>query len=114
MAITILVSFMIGYLIGSPNVFSVGNPFSVVRGMIQLNVSDENIIQISSNPKRYVSRVKDGNYPLIEMIEVDGWKFQENRGIDNGYGPVFLKENDWKIVKDIQYTRKYRVWEVVD
>ncbi len=107
--------FILGFLVGSPNMFKTGNPIAIVNGIIKLNFNNESkIVQVSNNPQRYVSKIEEGNYPFVELMNKEGWKFEENMLVDTGYGITFSKNGERLVVKDFQFSRKYRVWEVVN
>lgn len=118
-ALTKVVSFMFGYIIGSPYVFSTGNPLPIVSGIMQISLNQGKIIKISNNPDRYITRQRDGSSPFIEMMSKKGWEFREHLLVSTRtgyeYGPRFTNSNgDWMSVKDVRYTRKFRVWEVLN
>ena len=101
--VTLLV---LSYIFSFPLLFQEGNPIPLLRGIIRLSTNEEEIIKVSEEPLRYTSATRQGNAPLISLMEDEGWLFQEQLGA----GHVFSRENTVLIVTSTQYTRTYTIW----
>lgn len=106
--ILLIVILLVGIISGSPVILQEGNPLPILGGIIKLGVSDDNIVQISNEPRVYISKESVGNISLVELIEKEGWKFEEQIG--SGY--IFSKDMKKIVVGSVQFTRKYRIWKV--
>jgi len=102
--VTLLV---LSYIFSFPLLFQEGNPIPLLRGIIRLSTNEEEIIKVSEEPLRYTSATRQGNAPLISLMEDEGWLFQEQLGA----GHVFSRENTVLIVTSTQYTRTYTIWK---
>ena len=102
--VTLLVlSFIFSY----PVLFQEGNPIPLLKGMIRLSTNEEEIIKVFEEPLWYMSVTRQGNSPLVSLMEDEGWNFQEQLGA----GHVFSRENTVLIVTSTQYTRTYTIWK---
>lgn len=110
--IGLLFTFIIGFIVGSPNLLKVGNPMLAYAGIVKLTFSEDDVVEISRDPIRYITNEKNGNAPIYEILTKDGWEFRETMRFEDFYGMVFTKGEEQKAIKEIQFTRKYRVWEV--
>ena len=106
--IILIVILLAGTISVYPVIFQEGNPLPILKGIIKLGVSDDNIVQISNEPRVYISKASVGNTHLIELIEKEGWNFEEQLG--SGY--IFSRESKNLVVGSVQYTRRYRIWKV--
>lgn len=98
----LIMSFAFSY----PVLFQEGNPIPLLKGIVRLSTSEEEILKISEEPLRYMSETREGNAPLISLMEDEGWEFQEQLGA----GHVFSREDALLIVTSTQYTRTYTIW----
>lgn len=104
--ILFLVIFILGFMRVSPVLFQEGNPIPVVKGIVELSLNDNDIVQVSNDSKKYLTKTSVGNAPIIELMNKEGWEFQEQLGA----GYIFIKDGDRIIIESVQYTGKYKVW----
>jgi len=96
------------FLLAYPILFQEGNPLSIAKGVIELSFYDKDIAKVSTKPLRYISKYSEGNASVIELMDKEGWTFVEQFG--SGY--LFSKGENNKILSSVQYTKKYRIWEI--
>lgn len=106
--ILLIIILLAGIIVGFPVIFQEGNPLPILKGIIKLGVSDDNIVQISNEPRVYISKASVRNIPLIELIGKEGWNFEEQLG--SGY--IFSRDSKKLVVGSVQYTRRYRIWKI--
>lgn len=99
---------IIGFATIYPLLFQEGNPLPIIKGIIELNSSNSDIIKISDEPQRYITKTDKDNTPVIKLMDKEGWRFDDQAG--SGY--IFSKDDNILIVSRVQYTRKYIIWEV--
>lgn len=97
--IFILGSFYISYL------SNISNPFSVVNSVINLEINDNIIEEISENPPILIGKNPND---IIEYMKNLGYKF------DTQEGSVFFFNKDGKttLVKSEMFTRRYVTWRI--
>ncbi|MCG8500872.1 MAG: hypothetical protein MJB12_10760 [Firmicutes bacterium] len=86
------------------------NPFSVIKGIVQLHIRNTKIVEYDKLEiyKQYVTKTQDGNEPIISLMNKNGWLFVEQAG--GGY--IFEKNGVKDVVSSRQFTRRYRLWNV--
>lgn len=89
------------------------NTFSVLGGIVALNVKDIDIHEYHSDSSfnYYLTKSNEGYEPIKLMMENDGWSFKEQLGS----GFLFEKSTDDKqtlTVVTTQFSRYYRLWTV--
>ena len=99
---------LIGFIIIYPILFQEGNPLPILKGIVELSIRGDDIVKISDEPQRYISKTDREDSPMIKLMEEESWEFYDQMG--SGY--VFEKDEDRKIVSSVQYTKKYIIWEV--
>lgn len=107
--ITLIVSLIIlivGFIIIYPVLFQEGNPLPIAKGIMELNFNGKTIAKVSNKPLRYITKISEGDTPIMKMMDKEGWVFVEQFG--SGY--LFSKEEQNKTITSVQYTRKYRIW----
>lgn len=102
----VLVILIILAIVTYPVLFQEGNALPILKGVISLNKNND-LIQISKEPKIYISKTDKGSFPMIKLIEAEGWKFEDQFGA----GYVFSKEDTKLTITSRQYTGKYTIWE---
>jgi len=105
--ILLLILLILGITTVSKVLFQEGNPIPVFTGIGKLSFGGNEIVKISDSPRIYISKTSDGNYPLIELMKNDGWRFEEQLGA----GHIFLKDESKLIITSVQYTRRYTIWK---
>lgn len=106
--IMLLAILIIGILIIYPILFQEGNPIPIIKGIIGLSSSNNDIVKISDEPKRYITKIIKDNTPIIELMDNEGWKFDDQAG--SGY--IFSKDDNIIVVSSVQYTKNYRIWKI--
>ena len=86
--------------------FQEDNVIPIIKGIIHLN-RDNSIAEISKEPKKYLTKSEQGSLPIVELMEDEGWQFDDQLG--SGY--IFSKDSKDLLIISRQYTRKYRIWE---
>lgn len=99
---------ILGLIKISPVIFQEGNPVPILKGIVKLSTSDDKIIQISENPQRYLTKTSTGDTGLIDLMNKEGWEFVEQMGA----GYIFSKAGDRLVIVSVQYTGKYRIWNL--
>lgn len=94
-----------GVIIEKDVIFQEGNPIIMMIAISKLHITGETITKISTEPRKYLIRNKDGFEPFIELKEKEGWRFVEQLGA----GLVFEKEGISHIYIGRMFTRFYRV-----
>lgn len=89
------------------------NTVEVLSGIVNLNLRDTLIYEYDADTTTayYISKSKDGNEPILLMLESDGWSFVEQ------FGSGFLFEatrdaSDRISVGSTLFSRYYRLWQV--
>jgi hypothetical protein len=108
--VLVLMSTLAVLMMIRPVLFQEGNPIPVLKGIAGLAFSDNEMVQISDDPVRYISVTGEGEAPMVALMEKEGWHFKEQAG--SGY--IFdHPENDrMVVVTGVLYTRRYRIWRL--
>ena len=104
----ILLIILFGFIVISPSLFQEGNPLPILKGIVELSIGNYDIVKITDETQRYISKTDKGNSPMINLMGEDSWEFYEQMG--SGY--IFHKDEDRKIVSSVQYIKKHVIWEV--
>lgn len=92
-------------------IFQEGNPVPLMKGIIELNFSNQEFVKLNIDGNKYLSKSKNGNEFLINKLKDNGYKFIEQMG--SGY--FFINDNlDTLIINRKHYSRFYFVWNVSD
>lgn len=97
-----------GLIIIYPVLFQEGNPLPILKGIAKLSFDEDEIVKISDNPQRYISKTDTGKSPIIDLMSQESWEFEDQMG--SGY--IFYKNGNRKNVSSVQYTKKYIIWEL--
>ena len=91
-------------------VFQEGEPIPVLKGIFQLHTKDIVFSQISSEPKKYITRVRNENV-FEEFAKLQGWKFIERMG-----GILIYQDGSGNQIQVYFYavSRFYRCFRVQD
>lgn len=99
------------YFIFGSAIFREGNPIPIFRGIINLLLSNDNVVPIDS--ARYITKTDGGADSIISFIESKGFKY---RGQYNG-GYVFQKQNNSITstisISDTQYSKYFTIWKTI-
>lgn len=95
----------------SRTIFQEGNPWPQIKGIAQLTFSNSNIVKLSGSDDRYMSKSKNGQEAIENLMRDRGYEFIEQMG--SGY---FFKSSIEKriIVTHEHYTRYYSLWDIVE
>lgn len=86
------------------------NFISILKGIYRLNIYDCKIVEYDNSCEyvEYISETKDGEEPLIALLESEGWVFEDQMG--SGY---IFKKDDVKItIQGTQFSRYFRIWKI--
>lgn len=112
--ILLIISFIIlivgiSVLLYSPVIFQEGNPWPQIKGMTQLDFTDKDMVKLSSEENRYMTKSKNGVEVIKEYMKYKGYDFTEQMG--SGY---FFQNDigDRLIVTHKFYSRFYSIWTI--
>lgn len=99
----------IGIFLYSPVIFQEGNPTPQIKGIIQLNFNNKNIVKISELDNLYITKSKTGIETIKGFMKEQGYDFVEQMG--SGY---FFKNlnGDSVVITHRYYTRFYSLWRI--
>jgi hypothetical protein len=93
----------------SPVIFQEGNPWPQIKGIVQLNFANKNIVKISGSENKYITKSENGKKIISDFLKDQGYKFLEQMG--SAY--VFESDNgDRLIASHIFYSRFYSIWSL--
>lgn len=93
-------------MIFGPTLFQEGNPLPILQGIIRLQLVDDNVVQISKNTERYMTKTESGEEAFIVFMKSKGFTFKEQFGA----GFVFEKQGDSITVLCRSYSRYFKIW----
>lgn len=105
--IIILIIVISLFILVSPVLFQEGNPMFILKGIIALD-NENDIVKISDEPQKYLTKTDYNSSPIITLFEEEGWTLEDQLG--SGY--IFSKDGSKTIVIGTQYTKKYTIWEL--
>lgn len=109
--LTILLAFFIlltiSILLNIPAISQEGNPWPQIKGIVSLYFPHNDLVRLSGDANRYISRASDGFDAVKAKMEVNGYRFTEQMG--SGY---FFQSSDGQgaVVTRRQYTRFFTIW----
>jgi hypothetical protein len=87
--------------------FQEGNPLPVLSGIIKLNLFSENIVKITEDESKYITKNKNGMHSIIQFMEEKGYKLADQMG--SGY--IFEKEDKSTMtITHRYYSTFYDIW----
>jgi len=108
-----IISFALGALIYnySSVIFQEGDPWPQIKGIVQLNFTDKNIIKLSGEENRYMTKSKDGAGIIKYYMKDKGYDFIEQMG--SGY---FFESNTGEsaVTTHRYYSRYYSLWSITE
>lgn len=107
MLITIVAVILISIIPKMFSLFQEGNPIPILKGITALNKKVD-IVEISKEPKTYITKTDKGSSPITKLMEREGWKFEEQLGA----GYIFSKDDNKLIITSTEYTGKYMIWNL--
>ncbi|MCF7795874.1 hypothetical protein K9M42_02170 [Patescibacteria group bacterium] len=104
-----IVVFAFAFYYYSPVIFQEGNPLPYIKGILELNFSEKDIILLDSEDELYFTKSKNGKEILSEKLSDEGYQFLEQMG--SGY--FFKNENEEKLIATHKYySRFYSIWKI--
>lgn len=99
-------------MVASDKYFNDNNPYSVIKGIIQIQLSEDSIVNINEQEHRYITPNKtfEGDpYGIVkQFMQKEGWTFQsQQKGI-----LTFIKGNERTIVKTKPFTSDYYIFDI--
>ena len=93
----------------SPIIFQERNPWQQIKGIVQLNFGNTNIIKLSDSKDVYMTKSSDGKEIIKNFMKDKGYEFTEQMG--SGYLFKSLT-NESAIVVHKYYSRYYSLWSI--
>lgn len=104
--IIILILIISILLIYSKPLLQEGNPIPILSGIIKLNFTNKDIVQISEDGSKYVTKSKNGINSITQFMKDKNYKLADQMG--SGY--VFEKEDKSIIITHRYYSTFYDIW----
>ncbi|KZR60088.1 hypothetical protein [Pseudobacillus badius] len=99
--------FVLFIIINAPVIFQEGNPIPLAVGIAKLHTTDQSVVKIDGENKRYVTKAdSQGNQPFLDLMSSKKWVFKEQAGA----GLFFTKGEKELIVESEMYTSKYKIY----
>jgi len=103
----ILVLLVAILLIYRKPLFQEGNPLPVLSGIIKLNLTNENIVKITEDGSKYITKSKNGVDSITQFMKEKGYKLADQMGA----GYIFEKEDKSTILITHRfYSTFYDIW----
>ena len=91
---------------GKP-LFQEGNPLPVLFGIIKLNFTNENIVKITDDGSKYITKSKNGVDLISQFMKEKGYKLADQMGA----GYIFEKEDkSTMLITHRYYSIFYDIW----
>lgn len=101
----------ISALVYSPVIFQEGNPWPQIRGIAQLNFTGKDMVKLSSEENKYMTKSKNGAGVIKEYMKDKGYNFTEQMG--SGY--LFQSSTGESAVATHRYySRFYSLWKITE
>ncbi len=95
----------------SPVIFQEGDPWSQIKGITQLNFTGKDMVKLSSEENRYMTKSKNGAEIIKEYMKGKGYNFTEQMG--SGY--LFQSSTGGSAVATHKYySRFYSLWKITE
>lgn len=98
----------------SSKYFDENNPYSVMKGIIQIQLSENTVVQIDQQKHRYITpnmTFEGDHYGVVkQFMQKQGWTFE---GKKNDV-LTFTKGNDTTLVKTKPFTSDYYIFDITD
>ena len=105
----IVLVFLLFFYSFSPVIFQEGNPIPLVRGIVELNFSQNDIVALDEKEGKFLTKSKNGKEILIEKLNNQGYEFVGQMG--SGY--LFKKNQlDKLIATHKYYSQFYSIWSL--
>jgi len=94
----------------SPVIFQEGNPWSQIKGVIQLTFGRSNIVKLSGLDDKYLTKSKGGPMAVETFMKGKGYKYEDQMG--SGY--FYKSSNKTVVLTRHQYSRFYTIWTMIE
>jgi hypothetical protein len=92
-----------------PVIFQEGNPAPLVRGIMQLNFTQDKIVKLIMAGDRYLTKSENGQEVIKYFMQDKGYEFTEQMG--SGY--FFKDKNENTLIATHRYySRFYSIWSL--
>jgi hypothetical protein len=99
----------ISALLYLPVIFQEGNPWPQIKGITQLNFTGKDMVKLSSEENRYMTKSKNGVEVIKEYMKDKGYNFTEQMGA----GYLFQSTTGESAVATHRYySRYYSLWKI--
>lgn len=106
-----ITSFVLGALIYNyfAVIFQEGNPWPQIKGIVQLSLTNKNVVKLSGGENRYITKSKNGSEIIKSYMKDRGYNFTEQMG--SGY--FFESDSGTSaVVTHKYYSRYYSLWGI--
>jgi len=113
LTILIIVVLIFGafFFLYSPAIFQEGNPWSQIKGIIQLNFGNTDTIKLSGSDNEYMTKNKNGEDVIKNFMKNKGYEFTERMGA----GCLFNSPTGESAVATHRcYCRYYSLWKITE
>lgn len=104
--ITLILFITILFIYRKP-LFQEGNPIPVLSGIVKLNLINKDIVKITKDDSKYITKSKNGVDSITQFMKAKGYKLTDQMGA----GYIFEKEDKTTItVTHRYYSTFYDIW----
>lgn len=95
----------------SPAIFQEGNPWPEIKGIVQLNFGESDMVRLSGTDDQYMTKSKNGQEAIKNFMKVNGFEFTEQMGS----GFLFVSPAGKRAVAVHRYySRYYSIWKITE
>jgi hypothetical protein len=94
----------------SPAIFQEGNPWPQIKGALELNFTNNNIVRLSGAENAYMTKSGNGQEVIKKFMEDKGYAYMEQMG--SGY--LFESLTESAIVTHRHYSRYFSLWNITE
>ncbi len=102
----VVLIFGLSLFLYSPVIFQEGNPWPQIKGMMRLTMNKNEIVKISDQENKYMTKSEGGREVVINFMLQKGYIFKEQLGS----GFVFEKQGIGTAITHRYYSRFYSLW----
>ncbi|WP_028594003.1 hypothetical protein [Paenibacillus assamensis] len=108
--VTIIFLLTIGVLVGinSDAIFQEGNPVPLFLSIVKLNFINEEIVQFSEQPEKYVMKIDNNEEIFKKYMREKGWVYQDKLGA----GLIFEKNKEKITITSRMYSKEYIIYSI--
>jgi len=98
-------------LLSSPVIFQEGSLYPQIKGIVQLNFTNKDMVKLSGSDNKYMTKSKNGQEVIKNFMKNKGYEFTEQMG--SGY--LFKSSTEKSaIVTHKYYSRFYSLWNITE